>query len=42
MSEMMVTPDRVEGMQAFVEKRKPVFIGEEPRPAGATKRKVKR
>jgi enoyl-CoA hydratase/3-hydroxyacyl-CoA dehydrogenase len=41
-SEVMATPDRVEGMQAFIEKRKPVFTGQEPRPARATKRKAKR
>jgi enoyl-CoA hydratase/carnithine racemase len=32
-TEVMATPDRVEGMQAFIEKRKPVFTGQEPRPA---------
>ncbi len=41
-SEVMATPDRVEGMQAFIEKRKPVFTGQEPRPTRATKRKAKR
>lgn len=40
-SEVMTTSDRVEGMQAFIEKRKPVFTGQEPRPSRATKRKAK-
>lgn len=42
--EVHATPDRVEGMQAFIEKRQPVFTGEEPRPARAqakTKRQEK-
>jgi enoyl-CoA hydratase len=28
-TEVMATPDRVEGMQAFIDKRKPVFTGQE-------------
>jgi len=40
-TEVMATPDRVEGMQAFIEKRKPVFTGQEPRPGRATRRKAK-
>jgi enoyl-CoA hydratase/3-hydroxyacyl-CoA dehydrogenase len=34
--EVMRTPDRAEGMQAFIDKRKPVFTGKEPRPAQRT------
>lgn len=41
-SEAMATPDRVEGMQAFVERREPHFTGEEPSPARSTKRKTKK
>jgi hypothetical protein len=37
-SEAMATLDRVEGMQASGEKRKPVFTGEEPHPERTTKR----
>jgi enoyl-CoA hydratase/carnithine racemase len=39
--EVMATPDRVEGMQAFIEKREPVFTGQEPHRARAKKRKAK-
>jgi hypothetical protein len=39
--EVMATPDRAEGMQAFIEKREPVCTGEEPRPARAKKGKAK-
>lgn len=38
--QVMATPDRVEGMQAFIEKRKPVFTGQEPK-VSATRRKAK-
>jgi len=40
--EVMATPDRAEGMQAFIEKRKPVFTGKKPRPARPTRRKARR
>ncbi len=42
--EAMATPDRVEGMQAFIDKRKPVFTGQEPKTSKARtpKRKTKR
>jgi len=39
--EVQATPDRAEGMQALIEKRKPVYTGQEPRPARTTKRQVK-
>jgi hypothetical protein len=39
--EGMATPDRVEGMQTFVEKHVSVFTGEEPRLARAKKSKAK-
>jgi enoyl-CoA hydratase/3-hydroxyacyl-CoA dehydrogenase len=39
--EVMATPDRVEGMQAFIEKRKPVFTGKEAPPGRATPQKAK-
>jgi enoyl-CoA hydratase len=40
--EVHATPDRAEGMQALIEKREPVFTGQEPRPARTTRRKAKR
>ncbi|MBI5033316.1 MAG: enoyl-CoA hydratase/isomerase family protein [Chloroflexi bacterium] len=41
-SEAMATPDRVEGMQAFIEKRKPNFTGQAPRSTRSGKTKKKR
>lgn len=40
--EVMATPDREEGMQAFIDKRKPAFTGKEPRPARAAGARTKR
>lgn len=41
-SEAMAAPDRVEGMQAFIEKRKPNFTGQAPHSARSSKSKKKR
>jgi hypothetical protein len=38
MYEAVATPDRVEGMRAFIERREPVLAGKEPR---ATERRAK-
>jgi enoyl-CoA hydratase/3-hydroxyacyl-CoA dehydrogenase len=37
--EVMATPDRAEGMQAFMEKRTPVYTGRGPRQTRTTRRK---
>ncbi len=41
-TQLMATPDRVEGMQAFIEKRKPVFTGESAKKPRAASRKTRR